>query len=460
MMLRTRPTLATILALLTVSLAVARKPGEPPKPGFNLFSKDQDIALGKEAAAQVRQQYQVTDNRELQDYVKKIGQKLVATGMAGDFPYEFTMVNDPSINAFALPGGPTFMHTGLLLNADNEAQIAGVVAHEISHVALRHGTNQASKANFLQLPALLVGVVTGSNLLAQLTQLGATGFLLKYSRTAESQADALGAQMMAAAGWNPVEMARFFEKLEGEGGARAPQFLSDHPNPGNRVKAVEEEVQALPRRGYDTRAGDFARMKALAQKMPVPKKNAQPGTSQNAPSPQDPGTQQQAPAGRPQASGQFKQLAGRRFALSHPDNWEVFGDPNSGSVTIAPRSGIVQAGNGSQIAYGAVTSYFSPRDNARSLSAANDQLIDDLMRSNQGMRLASRQPRRTRIDGSEALITQLSSQSALGGAETNMLLTVQRPEGIFYMVFIAPQKDYASLQRTFDQIAQSLRFTN
>lgn len=457
MTLRTRTSLATILVLLTVSAAAARKPGEPPKPGINLFSKDQDIALGKEAAAQIRKQYQITDNQELQTYVKKLGQKLVATGLAGDFPYEFTMVNDTSINAFALPGGPTFMHTGLLLNADNEAQIAGVVAHEISHVALRHGTNQATKANFMQIPALLAGIATGSDLLAQLTQLGATGFLLKFSRTAESQADILGAQMMAAAGWNPVEMARFFEKLEAEGGSRAPQFLSSHPNPGNRVKAVEEEVRGLPQRSYNTQVGDFARMKALAQKMPAAKKEDQPGAAQNVPATGS--SSPEAPAGPPQPSGTFKQVAGRQFAMTHPDNWEVFGDANSGSVTIAPRSGIIQAGNSSQIAYGAVTNVFTPQ-NARDLNAANNQLVNDLMKSNQGMRLVSRRAKRTKIDGNDALITQLASQSALGGAEINMLLTVQRPQSYFYVVFIAPEKDYANLQRTFDEMAKSIRFTN
>jgi predicted Zn-dependent protease len=179
---------AAVLMTLAVALPIyARKPGEPLKPGFNLFSKQQDIQLGQQAAAQVSKQYQVVQNQELQEYIRRIGERLAATQEArsSGFPFTFTLVNDKSINAFALPGGPTFVHTGLILAADNEAQIAGVLAHEISHVILRHGTNQASKANLLQIPALLAGVATGSNLLAQLTQLGATGFLLKFSRTAE-----------------------------------------------------------------------------------------------------------------------------------------------------------------------------------------------------------------------------------------------------------------------------------
>lgn len=208
-------------AALAVTLAMAlpacamRKPGETLKPGFNLFSKQQDIQLGQQAAAEIRKQYQVVQNQELQEYVRRIGERLAATSdaRASGFPFSFTLVNDRSINAFALPGGPTFIHSGLVQAADNEAQVAGVLAHEIAHVVLRHGTNQTSKANLLQIPALLAGVATGSNLLAQLTQLGATGFLLKFSRSAETDADAMGTRLMNEAGYNPIEMARFFEKL-------------------------------------------------------------------------------------------------------------------------------------------------------------------------------------------------------------------------------------------------------
>src|SRR5437016_12156204 len=156
-----------IAAALAIS-ALARKPGEPIKPRFNLFSKQQDIQLGQQAAAEVRKQSRPVSSSELQDYIRRIGERLAATPDVRDsgFQFTFTLVNDKSINAFALPGGPTFVHTGLVLAADNEAQVAGVLGHEISHVILRHGTNQASKANLMQIPALLAGAVTGSDLLA------------------------------------------------------------------------------------------------------------------------------------------------------------------------------------------------------------------------------------------------------------------------------------------------------
>jgi beta-barrel assembly-enhancing protease len=251
------------------------------KPGFNLFSKEQDVQLGKEAAAQVEKQMQVVNNKDLEDFINQIGRKLIATPEADakSFAYSFKVVNEKSINAFALPGGPAFIHTGLITAADNEGQVAGVMAHEISHVALRHGTNQASKANLIELPALLAGSVAGGSMIGQLAQigvgLGANSVLLKFSRNAERDADLLGTRIMSGAGYNPIEMARFFEKLESQTGAPGSsfeQFLSDHPNPGNRVTAVEEEIGYLPKRSYTSDSGQIERMKQIIAKLPPPPK--------------------------------------------------------------------------------------------------------------------------------------------------------------------------------------------
>src|SRR6266545_1163719 len=250
-MLRNRIIPGLALAAMSLTACAARE----FKPGFNMFSKQQDVQLGREASQQVLQQYQVVQNQFLQNYLKRIGERLASTPEAqqSGFPFTFTLLNDKSVNAFALPGGPMFVFTGLLNAVDNEGQLAGVMAHEMSHVILRHGTNQASKANLIQLPAMLAGAVIGNgSMLGQLAQLGiglgANSVLLKFSRGAESEADLLGSHMMAEGGYNPIEMARFFEKLGAEGGARGPQFFSDHPNPGNREKAIENEIRSLPQR--------------------------------------------------------------------------------------------------------------------------------------------------------------------------------------------------------------------
>ncbi|HUM04240.1 MAG TPA: M48 family metallopeptidase [Terriglobales bacterium] len=257
------------------------------QPGFNLFSKQQDVQLGQESAAQVRKQMTVIKDPVLTEYVNRVGKKLVASQEAQEsgFPFTFEVVADPSINAFALPGGPMFINTGLLRAVDNEAQLAGVMGHEMSHVILRHGTNQASKANLIQLPAALAAQLAGKGtMMGQLAQLGigvgAGSVLLKFSRNAETQADLMGSHLMAEAGYDPMEMARFFNKLNAANGpgkgfaGSVAQFLSDHPNPDNRERAIEQEARLLPTKSYGYQTGDFKRMKDAVAKIKEPKPKA------------------------------------------------------------------------------------------------------------------------------------------------------------------------------------------
>ena len=258
------------------------------QPGFNLFSKQQDVQLGEESAAQVRKQMTVISDPVLTAYVNRVGKRLVTSQEATEsgFPFTFEVVADPSINAFALPGGHMFINTGLLKAVDNEAQLAGVMGHEMSHVILRHGTNQASKANLIELPAALAAQMAGKgSMMGQLAQLGiglgANSVLLKFSRNAESQADLMGSHLMSEAGYDPMEMAHFFNKLGSPGKGMVgnmAQFMSDHPNPGNRERAIEQEARVLPQHSYGYQTGDFQRMKGVVAKIhePAPKPPQQP----------------------------------------------------------------------------------------------------------------------------------------------------------------------------------------
>lgn len=292
---KARITAIVAVALFTGVFISAQEPHHF-QPGFNLFSKQQDVQLGQEAAAQVHKQMTVIKDPVLTDYVNRVGKKLASSKEAQDsgFPFTFEIVADPSINAFALPGGPMFINTGLLRAVDNEAQLAGVMGHEMSHVILRHGTNQASKANLIQLPAALAAGMAGKgSMMGQLAQLGiglgANSVLLKFSRTAESQADLTGSHIMAESGYDPMEMARFFEKLNTQGGSgngSISQFFSDHPNPGNREQAIQQEARLLSQKRYGYQTGDFSRMKAAVAKIKDPK------PKQPAPDQQQQGSQQ------------------------------------------------------------------------------------------------------------------------------------------------------------------------
>jgi Zn-dependent protease with chaperone function len=447
-----RQRLKTIAFFLAFAIACQAK-HKDLKPGWNLFSKEQDVQLGREAASQVESQMPIVRDSQIQNYVQQIGQKLASAPEADRYPYTFKVVNEGSINAFALPGGPTYVHTGLLKAVENEAQLAGVMAHEIAHVALRHGTNQASKANILQIPAMLAGAALGDGgLLGQLAQvgvgLGLNGVLLKYSRDAERQADLLGAQIMARAGYNPIEMARFFEKLAAQSGGRgAPSWFSSHPDPGDRMQLVQEEIRTLPQRDYTL--GDTADLRAIQSRLgSLP---AQSGTRARSAG--------VVGDGDPKPSGRFTQYQSSAFSISHPDNWEVFGDQGGVSVTIAPRAGLVQDRNGSvAVAYGVMASGFTAHgNNPGNLSADTNDLIAQLRQSNPAMQVVGRQTR-TRLGGEQALVTTLHNQSPLGGREINMLVTVERPQGLLYLVFVAPEGDYRQLQSTFEHMLRSVRF--
>jgi predicted Zn-dependent protease len=280
-----RPVVASALLFFLINSPLVSAQGPSRfRPGFNLFSKEQDVQLGQENAAQVRKQMQIVNDPFLKEYVNRVGQKLAHSQEAQEsgFPFSFEVVADPSINAFALPGGPMFINTGLLKAVDNEAQLAGVMGHEMSHVILRHGTNQASKQNLIQLPALLGGQLAGGSLIGSLTRagigVGAHSVLFKFSRTAESQADLMGSHLMAEAGYDPNEMARFFNKLNSQGGSRHLEFLSDHPNPENRERAIQQEVTRMPQQRYGYQSGDFQKMKKVvsAIREPAPKQLQSP----------------------------------------------------------------------------------------------------------------------------------------------------------------------------------------
>ena len=235
---------------------------EFPNPGNPHMSRESQRKLGLQAAAQVYQQMPVLpDSSPETQYIRQLGHKLVSTIPSQySWPFEFHVVAQKEINAFALPGGPMFVNIGTITAAANEAQLAGVMAHEMSHVYMQHSAKQAGKVQTTNVVAGIAGAVLGGTvgskgggMVGQLgeagIQMGAQGLMLKYSRTDESQADAVGAVILHKAGYNPQAMADFFKTLESQGGS-PPQWLSDHPNPGNREQAIEKEIKNWAPRQY------------------------------------------------------------------------------------------------------------------------------------------------------------------------------------------------------------------
>ena len=446
-----RPVFATIAAL--VLLAGLGQAAKQIKPGWNLFKPAQDIELGREASKEIEQQVEIVNDERLTGYVQRIGKRLADVAPGEKYPYSFKVVADPSINAFALPGGPMYVHTGLIAAADNEAQLAGVLAHEVSHVALRHSTNQASKAYAFQIPIVLATGMLGNKggLLGSLSQIGVSfglnSLFLKYSRNAEKDADILGARMLAEAGYDPIEMARFFEKLNGgSGGGRMSQFFSDHPSPGNRVRYVEEEVSELPSAEYtkgDT--GEFRQMKERAAGIKPAKKTASQGDA--------------AGAGKADLSNpNFLVYQSPGYQLSHPKAWKVYEANDGVAVTVAPDDGILRDRNGTPaMARGLMAGVFAAE--TRGLRAATDQLIDDLRASNPDLNPLRGQRRETRVSGRPAESVLLEGSSVIQGQrEFVWLLTSETGKGLFYVILVAPENEYSQLREPYQKIVQSVQF--
>ncbi|MBE0658023.1 MAG: M48 family metalloprotease [Bryobacteraceae bacterium] len=445
------------------------------KPGWNMFSAEQDVELGQQAANEVSQQVLMLNDSRVDNYLNQLGQRLVVNAPGFKFPYTFKTVNDRGINAFALPGGHIYINRGVIEAADNESQLAGVMAHEAAHVALRHGTNQASKASAAQMPLAILGGLMGSNSTgAALAQLGAgftvNSILLKYSRDAEKQADLMGTQVLFDSGLDPRAMGQFFQKIEGGNGVA---FFSDHPNPDRRIESVSEEVARLGSKRVTGGTQEFAQIKRYVQSLPAPRPNQLQSQSQS----QTQNQQQPNTSNQPDATSQRSvTFENAMLRINHPDNWQAYGQGDA--LTIAPRGGMVNDGKGNQaLAYGVVVNIYEPHweQNSRQQlqgggygqntgsgmtpEAATNQLIVELQQSNRNMRVVRRQGT-VNINGERGLSTFLSNDSPVqnGGRETNWLVTLPKQEGLLFFVFTAPEREFQSYESVFQQMLYSVRF--
>ena len=447
-----RTACAGVLCLTCVSLALADR--TQLKPPWNMYSPDTDIQAGKQAAEMMEKRLPLCNDPKVDAYLTQLGMTLVAKlptrGVA--YPWEFHCVNTKEINAFALPGGYVFVNRGLIEAADNEAQLAAVMGHELSHVALRHGTAQASKAQLLQGAAGIFGGIFGGSaggaLLSQGVAAGAVGLLLHYSRSDETQADVLGTQVIYDAGYDPRAMAQFFEKIEAEAkGQNPPQFLSDHPNPGNRIERVDEEIDKLGGVPLNARrdSSEFEAIKREVMALPVIK---------NVPHP----TALPGPPADP--SRNFVEYRGTSFLLRYPDNWQKY---ESGTgVVFAAQGGILQGRSGqAEIAYGIIVETHSARmdaNDANALGKATQEMIQSLRKSNPNLRV-EREPAPMKVDGQPALSTYLNNDSPAGGKEKDWLVTARQSQGFLSILCVAPEGAFPAYEKAFTEAVNSVRLS-
>lgn len=461
---------AAVIAMfigVSVTGLVAQTEIKLPK---NRFTPQQDVELGREAAAEVRKQYPIIENEKIARYLTKLGDRLVAAAPADlkqpVYEYSFTPVNVKEINAFALPGGPMFVNRGMFDAADSEGEVVGVMAHELAHVLLRHGTANASKAQnpWLQLGQLagavggaVVGGAAGSAI-AQGSQLGLGTILLRYSRDFEKQADLLGSQIMARAGYDPRSLAHMFETIEREsqgGGGSGPQWMSSHPNPGNRTQYINKEADSLTIAKLADMS-EFEPIKATFTTLPAAKTSAEVAKGagkSGGEAPKSVGTPGQP---IPAPSSQYRDISGGKiFQASVPTNWTVL--TSNSSIKVVPENGYGQYNGQTIFSHG--VEFGVAKASSRDLQQATNTWLKSVSEGNPELRLAG-QPQTTRMSRRSALATSLVNPSPLGGSEQIGLYTAFLADGnLFYYLTIAQDKDAATLQEVFRRIGESIKLT-
>ena len=440
----------------------------------NKYTPQQDVEIGREAAAEVRQQFPIIKDELIANYLTTVGERLLAAApeqfKQSVYQYSFTPVNVKEINAFALPGGPMFVHRGMFDAAADESGVVGIMAHELAHVLLRHGTANATKAQnpWLQLGQVagqlggaMVGGAAGSYI-AQGSQFGLGTLMLRYGRDYEKQADLLGVQIMAAAGYDPRGLARMFETIEKEskasGGGGTPQWMSSHPNPGNRTQYINKEAEALTIAPKGDQS-EFVAVKTAFNALAPAVSMAELAKARQRPTGQAAAAQPTGIPGQPvpAPSSEFKNIAGGKvFQVSVPSNWNALSSSNS--IKVAPENGYGELNGQTMFTHG--MEFGVARSTTRDLGEATKVWLNAVAQNNPELRLAGKQET-GQISQRTAIATPLSNPSPLGGQERIVVYTTFLADGtLFYILTLVPEADAGTYLPVFQKVVSSIRLTD
>jgi len=496
------------LVVLTVLLAGFVSAQTRVKPGFNLFTVEQDQEIGRQSAAEAERQLPLLEDRSTTQYIDAIGRRLAAVAPGAKYDYQFKVVNASDINAFALPGGYMYVNRGLIEAARSEGELAGVMAHEMAHVALRHGTNQASQAYLGQAGlGLLGGFVdkpSTQNTIASVGGFGLNTLFLKFSRTDEKQADLVGAQILARAGYDPMDMVSFFQGLEAtedHDPGKVERFFSSHPQLSDRAARVQAEMKKL--KINETKpVGGFTQVRNELRGMsPAPTLDQiaqgfvdNPEASGTWGRGRSDGSVAEMNIARPSSEVREFEQRGGFFQIQYPQNWRTYEPVGGYGVTIAPDGGYLQTASGTKdLVYGVIVNHYDPFDGGSTqgmfqspsssmlrshsgsgtnfvdtggliearttLAQATDDLIRQLLRINPALRLVQDSGREGKSEGEPVISVVLAGLSPVTGQEEKVtLITRELPDDhIVYGVFVVPARDYDAVKGTFNQMMSSLR---
>jgi Zn-dependent protease with chaperone function len=448
------------------------------KAGFNLFSTQDDAQIGAQSAAEAERQLPIVRDGNVENYVNRIGQRLAQNAGGPQFQYRFRVVNASDINAFALPGGYIYVNRGVLEQARNEGEVAGVLAHEISHVSLRHGTHQASKAYLAQAGISILGGILGGRVgqgTAQVINavggIGLNALFLKYSRDLESQADVRGAQILAASGYSPVDMVNFFHTLESVDKSRKTNWLSDHPAPPDRINRIQQEARLL--RVSQTPTTNVADLQAVQSRLrssgaaPTMAQIARTGpAAASSTSRQRPTSQASSAVSVPPPSSSMRSYTSQSglYRIGYPSNWQVYQQGSTG-VTLGPPGGIGSVNGNNEVVVGAIINHYDPFGGNGSylgnvsLENATNDLLGALQQSSPYLRLVSGSEGRVRMAGGTALAVTLRGVDPQTGIDERVTVVTRQlaDEHLLYMLFITPERDAANYRNALNAMVSSMQ---
>ena len=459
---------ATMWILPNVAIAQQTRITAPK----NKYKVQDDIKLGNQAVVEVEKQFPLINDQDATAYIERVGRRLAGSippeFRHNEFNYRFKWVNASDINAFALPGGPMYINRGMIESAKNEGEMAGVMAHELSHVALRHATAQATKQSSGGSIAKNIGLILGGAILGGQAgaQLGAgiAGVLnLKYSREYESQADMLGARIMADAGYDPHDLANVFKTIQEseKGGGGTPAWLSDHPDLGKRYDAINREANYLRVSQNPIKiTRDFERVQARFRALPKAKtmsqieKEAQ--TGQNTENPTSNPTSGGRYADRvAYPSTRLRAYSGISWlSINVPSNWQDF--PGQNEAQFAPDGAFGAQG----ITRGMLVGTFSPQ-NSNDLLGASNEYLNGVLQGNSYLRKRGNFAK-TYVAGRQGYATSASGQSPVTGKnELVSVYTTQLNNGqLFYAVTVVPEDESFSYRTSFKNVLSSIRLND
>jgi Zn-dependent protease with chaperone function len=420
--------------------------------GVNFFSLKQDIEIGSEASKEAEQTLPLVRDMSLNRYFYSIGQRLTRDVSLKDLRYRFRIVNSKEINSFGFPGGAIYVDRGLIEAASNEDELAAILAHEVGHVASRHGTAQLSRQLLVQAPiSIAAGLPTTSAWKDQLTKLGISfgvdASFLRYSRDQEIEANLIALRLLAASRFNPHAMATLLEKIHGYStgeGVRLPAFDFNHPQSESLSAEIAGETDRLsssPQQQVNTPA-EFRTFHAALQKV------AYPAEDKDTPDP--------APSDA--ISSVFRHPQDF-YQLGYPTGWQVTRTGPNGAI-IAPVDGVQSSRVGDDITHGVMFDLFESDvpDRALTLEQATNRLIVFLRQRNQSLRIVPGAQVQMLVSDEPGLRTVMIGQSgATNSAEVVWVVTRAYYQNLFYMVFVAPEDEFPTFEPVFEQMIRSAR---